>query len=98
MNKSLDLDDMESHGFGFDSYGAPIHVRVHAVQHSSLVIMYTNVMMEFNESLLNYHNKCKTILNKQRNLSASLCNKLEQLFSQIKPTIKIIIIINNVFQ
>lgn len=47
----------------------PTYKRIKLLQYTTMRQMFSNVMLDYNESLLRYHEKCSSILNQQRVLS-----------------------------
>ena len=47
----------------------PTHMRVKVLQYTTMRQMFSEIMLEYNESLLRYHEKCSWLLNQQRVLS-----------------------------
>ena len=49
----------------------PTHVRIKSLQYTTMLKLYSEVIQDYNESLLRYHEKCTSLLHHQRMLSKS---------------------------
>ncbi|XP_058791467.1 syntaxin-1A-like isoform X2 [Phymastichus coffea] len=46
----------------------PVYNRIKALQYMTMFKMYSDIMQDYNENLFRYHNKCSSILHRQRRL------------------------------
>ncbi|XP_043274332.1 syntaxin-1A-like isoform X2 [Venturia canescens] len=65
-------------------------VRIKILQYSTMRQMFADIMLEYNESLLRYHEKCSALLNQQRNLikkSPSIVENVEEIVDEEKTSL-----------
>lgn len=47
----------------------PIHIRVKTLQYTTMLKLFSEIMEEYNNSMLRYNEKCRLLLNQQKLLS-----------------------------
>lgn len=47
----------------------PIHIRIKALQYTTMLKLFSQIMEEYNNSMLRYNEKCRLLLHQQKLLS-----------------------------
>lgn len=49
----------------------PVHVRIKVLQYTTMMKLFSEIMEEYNVSMVRYHEKCRSLLHQQKLLSMS---------------------------
>lgn len=47
----------------------PIHLRIKIIQHTTMIKLFSEIMEDYNISMIRYHEKCRLLLHQQKMLS-----------------------------